>query len=381
MEQRDGRTGRIEEQICYMSGLSAVKGDMIPVDVMAGTVIEYKRDMRYPSAFEVKGGGVVHFRLYIPNGKNVVLKTYEDRFDLEKKGEYWEAECRVGTGFIGIFIYVDGMEILYPGLPIGFGGNRPINFIEVLEENPVILPGSCKHGSVVTDYMESRVSGRLERIYVYLPPDYHEGEKEYPVLYLQHGHGENETAWVNQGKMNFILDNLISEGKAVPFITVMCSGMVSYEEGETIRVSPVKKFERLLVEEVIPYIDSRYRTKRDKDKRGMAGLSMGSMQTSVITLQNQDLFSYAGIFSGFVTDFISGHEGHLSRAYLETYAKNMKYIFRGMGKDDKFFHIFQKDDRIFEEYHIEHERKLYEGYHEWKVWQHCLHDFAQKVFK
>lgn len=370
-----------KEQICNAAGLTFIKLNMIPIDDSVGPVIEYTEDMVYPSAYEVVNVGVVKFKLYIPKGNKVILKTYTNQFELKKNGNYWEAECKVGTGFIGIFIFVDEIEILYPGLPIGFGGNRAMNFIEVLEEDTVIVPKICDHGSVVMDYMDSRISGKTERIYVYLPPNYHKGNEKYSVLYLQHGHGENETTWVNQGKMNFILDNLIYEKKAVPFIVVMCNGMLSYEKNGNVSVSPVEKFEKMLISEIIPYIDGKYRTKADKENRAMAGLSMGSMQTSVITLKNQDLFNYAGIFSGFVTDFISGHTEHLKKEYLESYSKNLKYIFRGIGKDDNFIHIFEKDDILLKEHHVEHERKIYDGYHEWKVWQHCLYDFAQKIFK
>lgn len=372
----------MNQEIYKSTGLSFRELNMIPYDDKIGPVTEYPESVVYPTAYEVVGRGIVRFKLYIPGVNSVLLRTYTDEFKLEKNGDFWEAECETGTGFIGIFIFADEREVLYPALPIGFGGNRPINFVEIPEEDEVICPTTSIHGTISIDYVECKVTNRLERIYTYLPAEYHEHpEKRYPVLYLQHGHGENETTWVNQGKVNLILDNLVAEGKAEPFIVVMCNGMVSYKEYKTVTVSPAVKFEELLITEIIPFIDNKYRTISDKQHRGMAGLSMGSMQTSVVTLKHQDLFDYAGIFSGFVTDFISGYTGHLRDEYLDNYSDNIKYIFRAIGEEDQFMPFFEKDDAMLDAHSVKYERKIYEGFHEWKVWQHCIYDFAQRIFK
>ncbi len=366
----------------YASALSFRKTIMIPKNEQIGPLCYYRQEDVWPNPYAIVDEGTVCFNLYYPHASRVSLRTYTDAFELSREGDCWVGRCKVGTGFIGIMLNVDGHEVLNPALPIGFGGNRPINFIQIPEKNTVIEPMDCKHGTLAIEYMKSRVTGKLERIYMYLPPDYeHTLDKVYPVLYLQHGHGENETTWVNQGKVNFIYDNLIAQGKAEPAIIVMCNGMVAFEEHDGIRVDVVNAFEKMLTTEVIPYIEGKYRTYGDKAHRAMAGLSMGSMQTSVITLQNQELFSYVGIFSGFVTDFLTGHQDHLQERYLKTYAQNMTYIFRAMGEEDIYFEAFCKDDALFERYNIKHERVIYPGYHEWKVWQHCLHDFAQKLFK
>lgn len=353
---------------------------MIPINPEKGPVMEYPYDEVYPKAYEKTGEGTVRFHLYFPNAKEVKLRTYTGEFTLDGENGHWFKECEVGTGFIVLFIIVDGNDTLYPVLPIGFGGNRPINYIE-LEEDDITEPTDCKHGTVAVDYFKSLVTNRLERIYVYLPPDYHEEpDKKYPTLYLQHGHGENETAWVNQGKVNFIMDKLIAEQKAQPMILVMCNGMVSYERKDGIFVKPADQFEEFLTTEVIPYAEKRYRALGNKENRAMAGLSMGSMQTSVVTLKHQDLFDYVGIFSGFVQDFLSGYEEHTTEKYLRTYAQNIKYIFRAMGKEDIFLDYFKKDDELLKRYHVTHERVIYDGAHEWKVWQRCIYDFAQKIF-
>lgn len=371
----------MKKEICFSSGLSFRKLNMIPLDDAMGPVMEYPYGAVFPAAYEKKADGTVHFDLYFPHAHEVRLKTYADIFELTGRDGHWTGEFALEPGFHALFVTVDGTDTLYPGFPIGFGGNRPINYIE-LEDEACTEPAACPHGTVAVDFFNSRVTGRLERIYVYLPPDYpYETGKRYPVLYLQHGHGENETAWVNQGKVNFILDQLIAEGKAVPMIVVMCNGMVFFESDKGVHVGAALEFEKLLTGEVIPFVEKRYRAWGDKAHRGMAGLSMGSMQTSVITLKHQDLFDYAGIFSGFVRDFLSGYEGHIRPEYLDSYSQSLKYIFRAMGDRDIFFERFLADDELLRRHRVAHERVIYPGEHEWKVWQRCIHDFAQRIFR
>lgn len=371
-----------DDEIRYATGLTFRKTNMMPKDENVGPIVKYEYDAVIPKAYEICADGKVCFNLYYPGAHKVILRTYLEAFELKQNGEFWVGELNVGTGFIGIMINVDGHEVLCPALPIGFGGNKPINFIQVLEDDSVIVPIKCKHGSVVMDYIQSSITGRLERIYIYLPPDYHKDKNEkYPVLYLQHGHGENETTWVNQGKVNFIYDNLIAEGKAKPAIIVMCNGMVSFEKEDAIYVDIIESFEKMLISEVIPYVEKKYSVHKDKANRAMAGLSMGSMQTSVISLKHQDLFDYVGIFSGFVRDVLTGYEEHIKAEYLKTFSKNVKYIYRAMGDEDRFMDAFLADDALLKTYNIDHDRVIYPGYHEWKVWQHCIYDFAQKLFQ
>ena len=371
-----------DHEINYTTGLTFRKTNMIPIDENLGPIVKYEYDEVLPNPYEICEDGIVNFNLYYPGAHKVILRTYTDTFELKQKGNCWGGKCNVGTGYIGIMINVDGREVLYPGLPIGFGGNKPINFIQILEADAVIEPLDCKHGSVVMDYFQSRVTGHLERIYLYLPPDYQKDKDvKYPVLYLQHGHGENETTWVNQGKVNFIFDNLIAQGKAKETVVVMCNGMVSFEREDKIEVDIIEAFEKMLISEVMPYVENKYRVHTDKANRAMAGLSMGSMQTSVITLKHQDLFDYVGIFSGFVRDVLTGYEAHIKAEYMETYSEKMKYIFRAMGSEDIFMDAFLNDDELLKAYGIAHDRIIYPGYHEWKVWQHCIYDFAQKLFQ
>ncbi len=127
-----------------------------------------------------------------------------------------------------------------------------------------------------------------------------------PVLYLQHGFGESEISWTTTGKANIILDNLFEMGKIKPFALVMCDGMVKEKFGLEERLNHVL-LERMLVEEIIPMVEKKYQFGGCKEKRGMAGLSMGSVQTTRTVCGHPDLFSEVGIFSGFLRDFIEGN--------------------------------------------------------------------------
>ena len=290
-------------------------------------------------------------------------------------------EFDMGEGFIAIFLKVDGTSILSEFFPIGYGGNKAINYIDVPEQDhPIELLGE-NHGSVLSDFFESKITGQLERIMIYLPPEYMQNtEKKYPVLYLQHGHGENETCWVSQGKMNFIYDNLVHQRKAVPAIVVMANGMI-YEESGDKRELKYRDMSAFVKEELIPYVENKYRTYGDKEHRAMAGLSMGSLQTSITAFEHSELFSYVGVFSGFVQDILTQNQSHLTEKNKESFRGNNKLFFRGIGAEDRFIDFFKSDDEFLEKSKIKCERKIYKGDHEWKVWRRCLYDFAQLIFR
>ena len=135
------------------------------------------------------------------------------------------------------------------------------------------------------------------RAFVYLPPTY-DGKKKFPVLYLQHGWGEDETAWMNQGRANLIMDNMIAEGKCEPFIIVCTYGMTNECRWGHMHEFDWSEFQKVLIEDLIPYIDANFKTKADKRYRAMAGLSMGGMETKMCTLKYPEVFDYWCLLSG-----------------------------------------------------------------------------------
>ena len=374
----------MNDDYCYADALSFQKRTLLPRTQAERPLCFLREDDRLPPGCEISPDGTLTFSLLFHRASSVQIRFFStppQELSLVRDGELWRGNIFAGTGLIGLQVIVDGQEVLSPMLPIGFGGNLPMNMLEVPEEGAVIGPTAVPHGSAVNDYFESAVSGKLERICVYLPPDYPTSNRKYPVLYLQHGHGENETVWVNQGRMNFIADQLIAAGRAVSTIVVMCNGMMCVEEEDGVRLGYTGEFPRMLLEEVIPFIESRYRVYSDAGQRAMAGLSMGSIQTSIVTLNHPELFSHVGLFSGFVQDPLTGYAEHLEPEKLERYRNSFKLYFRAIGDQDPYLPNFLSDDELLSRYGIDCERRIYPGGHEWKVWQHCFHDFYQLLFQ
>lgn len=340
------------------------------------------REQYLGPAYEVLADGRVSFRLHYPNASQVTVRSiWGEEFTLEKEGEFFTGTFLLGTGLIGVDLFVDGTRNIYPFLPIGYGNNQANNYVDVPDGELDIVEEKIPHGSVNISYLDSQVTGRLERFLVYVPAGYEaDPGRRYPVLYLQHGHGENEMVWFHQGKVNLLYDALIAEGKAVPALVVMCNGMYYQEEDAGI-ILDTRRLSRLLLEEVIPYVDSHYRTVPDKEHRGMAGLSMGSAQTSIISFTHPELFDYIGIFSGFVQDVLTGVTEHVSEERLRYLAGQKKLIFRAMGDEDEHFGRFESDDALLERYQVPNIRKIYHGKHEWKVWRWCFWEFAQMIFR
>ena len=229
------------------------------------------------------------------------------------------------VGFHYYWFSVDGVAINDPGSETYFGYNKETSGIEIPDPffvstllisspRPAFYdPQNGPHGKLEANWYFSKTTGKWRRCFVYTPPHYQDEAKlkmRYPMLILQHGRGENETGWSKQGRMNFIMDNLINAGKAKPMIVVMDNGYAEYAQKPNQAVDPDKAapylrlpsgleaFGSVVLRELIPMIDSAYRTIPDRDHRAMAGLSMGAMETMAITLSHLDTFSYIGSFSG-----------------------------------------------------------------------------------
>ena len=339
-----------------------------------------KHTFRIPCGAEILADGSVKFSVFAPEAKTVEIRSAEITLSLAKKDGIFTGIADLGHGFISLNILIDGTEVLYQMLPIGFGYSRPVNYVDVPKPGEDFFEiKDVPHGSVCEKFFYSQVTGRYERCFVYLPPQYFKSEERYPVLYLQHGHGENEACWIYQGKLNFIFDNLLAEGKAKPAVVVMNNGMVQVKKENGERYVNSGCFEAYLLNDVIPFIENEFRVYTDRLNRAMAGLSMGSMQTSVITFCNQDKFAWAGLFSGFMRDLMNENTGHLE--YADTYNQNMKLFFRAMGDKDAFMNTFLEDDEICAEKGLYCIRRIYQGSHEWNVWRKCIRDFLQLIFQ
>jgi enterochelin esterase-like enzyme len=209
-------------------------------------------------------------------------------------------EGPMDEGFHYYNITVDGGKFNDPGSLNYYGSVRWESGIEIpAHDEDFYALKNVPHGQVTQVLFPSPSTNTSRRAFVYTPPGYHkETSSRYPVLYLQHGWGEDETAWSNQGKAHLIMDNLIAEGKTKPFIIVMTYGMTNEVKWGKINEFKIEHFETVLLKELIPYVDANFRTLGDKAHRAMAGLSMGGMETKSITLRNPDVFSYYGLLSG-----------------------------------------------------------------------------------
>ena len=330
--------------------------------------------------FEILPDGRVKLSLKAPGASRVELDQFGKMHALScSGGDMWEGTLDLGRGFQYFFLKIDGCDVLSPYLPIGYGCCRPMNFLDI----PV--PGedwdgleNVPHGAVTRHYFYSAVTGKHEICLVYTPASFDPGKK-YPVLYLQHGYGENETGWVYQGHVGRIADHLLQEGKMKEMIIVMGNGMTDTKDGEKGRML----FPGVLLKDLIPFIESRYPVLQDKWHRAMAGLSMGSFQTSIVTLSNPDLFGYAGLFSG----FLSSPRPDSDNAHLKLldspgeYAAAFRVFYRAMGTEDQFFDAFLKDDALIREKGVSMLRRTFPGGHDWGVWRRCIHDFLPMLFK
>lgn len=334
-----------------------------------------------------------HFELcfYAPEAKKVETVTIsgQKEMTLGEDGVWRVLLERKQGGFLPVRFLVDGVAVINPMAPIGFGASTPMNFVDLPQKGVDFYDlKAVPHGGVTQEFYASGVTGRYETCFVYTPPGYGTGKESYPVLYLQHGHGENERCWVTQGKVNFIMDNLLAEGKAVPCIIVMNNGMVqvSGEDGPRMDAALLPQ---VLIQDCVPFIERTYRVKTGKENRAMAGLSMGSMQTSMTVLSHPELFAWAGIFSGFVKPLSIVQDSAYLR-YLddrERMGKDFRLFFRAMGNTDPFMNIFQEESRMLAEKGLApsvcppHVERIYPGSHEWNVWRMCARDFLGMIFR
>jgi enterochelin esterase-like enzyme len=298
----------------------------------------------------------------------------------------------VVPGFHYYWLVVDGVAVNDPGSETYFGYNKQTSGVEVPEKGVDFYDAKdVPHGEVRARWYHSQVTGQFRRAYVYTPPGYDtQSGTRYPVLYLQHGAGEDERAWSTQGRMNFILDNLIAAGKAKPMIVVMDRG---YATPASAAAAPVRRdgrgarpatFEDVVLKDLIPLIDSTYRTHADREHRAMAGLSMGSMQTLQITLRHLDRFAYIGSFSGPGLGAFNAQTSY-GGAFRDAAAfnKQVHLLWIGAGTAEPPIHTAA---RAF------HEALGQAGIknvfvespgtaHEWQTWRKALYDFAPRLFQ
>jgi len=281
---------------------------------------------QYP---QVNSQGYVRFRVAAPDAQavKVSLGLGGRGGTVLAKGPdgAWTAttEGPLDEGFHYYHLNIDGGTFNDPGTLNFYGSTRWESGIEIpAKDADFYALKDVPHGHVQQVLFPSPSTKAQRRAFVYTPPGYDKNQRErYPVLYLQHGWGEDETAWANQGHANLIMDNLIAEGKTRPFIIVMTYGMTNdVRPGSPGGLSSfdIRPFQTVLLDELMPYIDSHFRTLADPRHRAMAGLSMGGFETKLIAPKNLDKFAYIGLFSGgtFSLDDVNAIPGYRDKVKL-----------------------------------------------------------------
>jgi enterochelin esterase-like enzyme len=351
---------------------------------------------QYP---RVHPDGRVTFRLTASNAQKVQLQPGgadnglgKGPIDMtrDEKGLWSITLPPAVPGFHYYWFLVDGLNVNDPGSETFFGWGRQTSGIEVPEAGADYYgAGNVPHGEVRLRLYESKVTGAARRAYVYTPPDYDANVKaRYPVLYLQHGAGENLTSWTKQGHANLILDNLIAAGKAKPMIVVMDTGYATKPgatpvQGATGTPQIPNAFEDVVVTDLIPTIDASYRTMADRENRAMAGLSMGGGQTLQITSKNLGLFAWIGSFSAPLRNFDvkTSMNGVLNDA--PAFNKRVRLFWVGAGTGETAIHEAAAQlHASLEAAGIKHVVFASPGTsHEWQTWRRSLNDFATRLFR
>lgn len=385
------------------------------------TIIEDFKPSSFNQPFQaypqVNSQGYARFRIYAPNADSV-------RVSLGLGGQGGTKLLKADSGYFigttagpmdeGFHYYrvnVDGATFNDPGTGFFYGSQRWESGIEIpAKDQDIYAVKDVPHGNMQHIIFASKSTNTQRAAVVYTPPGYEKDNTKYPVLYLQHGWGENETSWAVQGKTNLIMDNMIASGRIKPFIVVMTYGMTNTgapigrrptpsppPAGTTATPPPappagggmgapnvvatgitageitgVAAFQTVLLDELIPYIDAHFRTKANRDNRAMAGLSMGGFETHTITLAKPEVFSYWGLLSG----------GNYTPAQLEGKMKP-KFLFISYGsKETRGAEGLPKVEADLKAAGYKVATYVSPGTaHEFQSWRRSLYEMAPSLFK
>lgn len=384
---------------------------------------------------KVNSEGRVRAQVIAPDAQSVQLDIGGVKYPLKKgDGGAWIGDSDPQDQGVHYYqILVDGAQVPDPNSRFAYGASRWGSIIEVpADDQDFYALKNVPHGQLREIYYYSNVTKTMRHAFVYTPPDYDKDPtKRYPVLYLQHGFGENETGWGAQGRAPLIMDNLIAEGKAKPFLIVMENGLNVVDASKpaptpgagappapgnppaaanngaanptpatpvTANAGPganppagapgrpggpggrggmfnFDAFQRLLLEDLIPYVDANFRTLNDQPNRAMAGLSMGGMQTRRIAPANLDTFSAIGIFSG-------GSIAPADISNMDDFKKKVSVVFFSFGSKERGAEAARTNAQAMKDAGVNaHYYESPQTAHEWQSWRRSLHEFAPLLFR
>ena len=335
---------------------------------------------------EVKADRTVTFRLLAPKVTQAAVNgEFGGRQPMTKDDSgFWSVT--VGPLDPDIYSYtfdVDGVTTVDPRNGYVKTGRSTSSLVQVPGESPAFYDArEVVHGAVTVQWYPSKSLNTLRRMHVYTPPGYDAAEKtQYPVVYLLHGSGDDDSGWTWIGRANFIADNLIAEHKAKPMIIVMPMGHAipppKPGEGAEGYIRNASAFQDDLLKDVIPFVEKHYRVNADAGHRAIVGLSMGGGQSLAVGLTHLDLCAWIGAFSSGgnlrgKTDNLLADAGDVN--------KKLRLLWIACGKQDFLFKINQQFDEMLTERKVTHEFHVTEGSHTWRLWRPYLRDFLQRIF-
>lgn len=343
----------------------------------------------------VEADNKVTFKIHSPNAQAVTINGswmgYGQTTPLTKGAEdVWSVTVGpLDPSMYHYNFFIDGVSAIDPKNAHALrDGVRYASMLIVPGDGSKLFEVSdIAHGSMSLVWYNSPSLKLNRRMYVYTPPGYESSKDKYPVLYLLHGGGGDEDAWTSLGRANYILDNLIAQGKAKPMIVVMTNGNAF--QTSSLRTAPntpeitretfmkyAGLFETSLVKDVIPYVEKNYRVKASKESRAVAGLSMGGMQTITASIEYPDMFGYIGVFSSGIFQPSPDHEAK----FMALKKAGMNKYWVACGKDD---FVMESNKRLLEmlkKTEIKHEYFENAGGHTWANWRTYLSMFAPMLF-
>jgi len=336
----------------------------------------------------------VMFRVNAPQAQSVQIDLGGTKYDMQKQeGGAWTVTTRQQVpGFHYYSLIIDGVSVADPASQSFYGCSRWSSAIEIPEAGmDVFEVQDVPHGEVNTVYYYSKVEEAWRPLMVYTPAGYNEGRQTYPVVYIQHGGGEDHRGWMEQGRTAQIMDNLIAAGKAVPMIVVSANSNVQSRNGGFgggYSWEGMQTFRSELIDNVIPFVEKTYRVRNDRKNRAMCGLSMGGGQSFYIGLRDPEVFANVGVFSTGMFGGIRGASnfdlekevpGMLSN--VKAFNQQFDVFFLSCGEQDPRIEYTRNIVKTMRDGGVEVRFNSYPGDHEWQVWRKSLHEFAQYLFK
>lgn len=370
-----------------LSGLLLLAGNLAAQQPAATNI----RNAKYPA---ISSDNRVTLRIKAPEAQQVKAHIGSEYNMVRDSEGVWSVTTEpLQPGFHPYFFEIGGVHVNDPASETFFTMNRWVSGIDI--PDPSIDFYDIKdvpHGELIRVPYFSEESGNWRRLFIYTPPGYHSHpDKRYPVLYIQHGAGENETSWAIQGKLDLILDNLIAEGKAVPMMAVISDDYLEESFGRGYNTPTTNaffdRFGRDLTGSIIPFIEKNYRAIPHREQRALTGLSMGGGISFRIGLHNLDTFANVGVFSTSsfrgqgddIFDIEAQIPGLLSNP--EAFNKKLNLFYISNGEQDHSFKYTLKTVDTLRKHGVKVELQTFPGVHEWEVWRKALHDFASKLFK